>query len=106
MTSISHKPASQTLEYAGRAEKQVFLHELPTRLTPWEWRDLQSRLAARKFNYDILGNLPIELVPLLASYLEDIDIIALAKSEIRRIKFSVYGNPNQGQYDQTVEMLW
>jgi hypothetical protein len=26
----------------------------------------------------------------------------LAKSGIRRIKFSVYGNPNQGQYDQ----LW
>jgi hypothetical protein len=65
MTSVPHKPASQTLGYAERAERQAFLHELPMRLTPWEWRDLQSRLAARKFNYDILGNLPNELIHLL-----------------------------------------
>jgi F-box domain len=76
MTSIPHKPASQTLDYARRAERDAFLQELPMRLTPWEWQDLQSRLAARKFNYEILRNLPIELVHLLASYLEDIDIIS------------------------------
>jgi hypothetical protein len=34
------------------------------------------RLSARKFNYNILGNLPAEFVHNIAGYLKDVDIIS------------------------------
>jgi hypothetical protein len=39
-------------------------------LTPYEWRDAQELLRARKWNCDIVGLLPVELVTHVFSYLD------------------------------------
>jgi hypothetical protein len=61
------------------AARQAFLDDVVSELTPWEWRDLYARLGACKFSFDVFGNLPIELVLCVASYLEDLDIISLRR---------------------------
>lgn len=64
-----------TAEDAKRAARHAFLNDVVSQLTPREWRDLQE-LAARKFNFDVFGHLPVELVHRIADYLEDLDIIS------------------------------
>jgi len=58
------------------AARQAFLDDVVSELSPWEWRDLHARLGGRKFNFDVFGQLPMELVHDVASYLNDLDIIS------------------------------
>ena len=66
----------QTSPGAKHAARHAFLNDVVDQLTPWEWRNLLTTLAARSFHYDILGNLPVELVHRVAGYLDGVDIIS------------------------------
>ncbi|KAF1842397.1 uncharacterized protein K460DRAFT_370364 [Cucurbitaria berberidis CBS 394.84] len=46
------------------------LEALVRELTPYEWRALQTITSARLFQFDIIGQLPIELVAHIFSYLD------------------------------------
>jgi F-box-like len=61
------------------AARQAFLDDVVSELNPWGWRDLHARLGARKFNFDVFGHLPTELVHIVASYLKDLDIVSLRR---------------------------
>ncbi|KAF2133202.1 hypothetical protein P153DRAFT_428236 [Dothidotthia symphoricarpi CBS 119687] len=50
--------------------RQQALGALMNELTPYEWRTLQSITSARSFQVDIVGRLPVELVPQIFSYLD------------------------------------
>jgi hypothetical protein len=46
------------------------LQALLPELTPYEWRFLKFNLNARTFQFDIIGQLPVELVSEIFSYLD------------------------------------
>jgi len=46
------------------------IEALVNELTPYEWRTLHDITAARTFQTDIIGQLPIELVAQVFSYLD------------------------------------
>jgi hypothetical protein len=43
---------------------------LAQELSPSEWRALASHLNARTFQFDLVGNLPVEVVATIFSYLD------------------------------------
>jgi hypothetical protein len=57
-------------ELHGNDSRRAALEALTRELSPFEWRDLASRLNARTFQYDIVGNLPVELVTSIFSHLD------------------------------------
>jgi F-box-like len=73
------RSALREFESARPPARQAFLDDLLTRLTPWEWRALQEKVSAHRFQYDIIGNLPTELVHHIASYLKHYEIVALRR---------------------------
>lgn len=46
------------------------LEALIKELTPYEWRFIQSLTSTRTFQFDIIGQLPVELVSHIFSYLD------------------------------------
>ncbi|KAH7088466.1 hypothetical protein FB567DRAFT_339254 [Paraphoma chrysanthemicola] len=49
--------------------RQAAIGALVAELTPYEWRTLHGLTAARTFQFDIIGNLPVELVASVFAYL-------------------------------------
>ncbi|CAO2647831.1 Nn.00g087530.m01.CDS01 [Neocucurbitaria sp. VM-36] len=51
-------------------ERRKALEALVSQLTPYEWRLLHNLTSARSFQFDIIGQLPVELVAHIFSYLD------------------------------------
>jgi hypothetical protein len=52
--------------------KQDALEALIQKLTPYEWRFVQSLTSTRTFQFDIIGRLPVELVAEVIPYLDTV----------------------------------
>lgn len=61
VTSLLRKMDSQYDSPQGQG-LDLDLEEFTGKLDPYQWRLLRDILNARSFDYDIIGNLPLELV--------------------------------------------
>lgn len=56
-------------EIPSSASRRAALQGIVKQLTPYEWRELYEELGRRSFQYDIVGNLPPEIVLGIFNYL-------------------------------------
>jgi len=67
-------PPAQFIDYFRALQtidsRRDALNALVGELTPYEWRALHAVTSARSFQFDIIGNLPVELVSQIFCYLD------------------------------------
>jgi hypothetical protein len=68
-----------SLKQKIEAEQVYSLHGILDQLRPNDWREIKARADVHTFQCDILGNLPLEIVALVAECLPLIDIIRLRR---------------------------
>lgn len=53
-----------------KPSRQEALNALVEELDPYEWRTLQQTTASRSFQYDVIGQLPVEIVAQIFAHLD------------------------------------
>lgn len=66
----SETPAAAFKRLQTSDQRHAALDALVRELSPYEWRALHATIAARSFEFDIIGNLPIEIVIHIFNYLD------------------------------------
>jgi len=57
-------------ELNDNESRMAALDALTQELSPYEWRTVASKLHARTFQFDLVRNLPVEIVVTIFSYLD------------------------------------
>lgn len=69
---------------SGRHARRAFFDQILPTLSAQEWRDLQLAVCDRKFQFDIVGNVPVEIFCAIFRHLGVVDIFKFQNSVCKR----------------------